>query len=90
MSAQRCDQREYRSIGGDLAEVTLSFEHPGRAVQRRIIIPLCQRVIRGRRVTGFARIVADVAGRWPELVLQCGRKSGLAGGAPFIPLPCIE
>ena len=40
-----------------------------------------QRVISGRRVTGFARIVADVAGRWPELMLQCGKKSGLAGGA---------
>jgi hypothetical protein len=35
----------------------------------------------GRRVTCFARIVADVAGRWPELMLQCGKKSGLAGGA---------
>ena len=26
-----------------------------------------------RKITGFARIVADVVRRWPELVLDCGR-----------------
>src|SRR6516164_7402769 len=46
-------------------------------LRRLLASAICSRyacgLIHGAKITGFARIVADVVRRWPELIVDCGR-----------------
>ena len=92
MRAQRCDQRKYRSIGGDFAEVTLvqlrALRARGPAQDHYPSLPACDQRARGH---WFLRgLLPTLLGAGPNLCSSAGGQADWLAGLPLFPLPCIE